>query len=268
MALNLTVRIYANLYRCSALSTHSVNGSEIFNTPKPGTSDHTGLSGTVVEIKDAGAALWKEAYDHRGEIAVVAGTVAASALALYAGREQLARLLPAAGKDVLLVEDTPFMGKAMKSALEHNGEHVTWITGVKRAAPLTGTTIDGTDLVLDPRKFKVALVDGQLDGSYLQGEHIVHALHQDGLTSIGTSTANEVNSVMRANGAELAAPKTTIVAALVNDQLDLARAVSSPGAVQQGLDSLTTRLKGPEGRALRQKGDELLTKFMKEAPNG
>jgi hypothetical protein len=156
------------------------------------------------------------------------------------------------------------MGKAMKSALEANGEHVTWVTAVKRAAPLTGTTADGRDLILDPRRFKIALLDGELKGSYLQGEHVAHALHEGGLTSIGTSSVASVNDMMLINGAEIVAPKPTIVSALANNQLDLGRAVRSPGLVQQRLDQLTTELTGPNGRALRQRADQLLTKFISE----
>jgi hypothetical protein len=137
---------------------------------------------------------------------------------------------------------------------------------VKSAAPLTGITFDGREIVLNPRNYKVALVDGELNGSYLQGEHVVHALHLEGVTSIGTSTVGKINDVMRANGAEIAAQKATIVSALANNTLDLARAVRSPLKVQKSLDFLTTQLRGAEGQPLRQRGDELLTKFMNLEP--
>jgi hypothetical protein len=69
---------------------------------------------------------------------------------------------------------------------------------------------------------------------------------------------------MRANGAEIAAQKSTIVSALANNELNLRTAVRSPATTQKGLDFLTTRLKGTEGRSLRQKADKLLGRFIND----
>jgi len=248
------------------LGSHLADGSQLFSNQTPESSEHTGLAGIADGVEKAGASLWKDVYEHRAAIEIVAGTAAAGALALYAGREQVGRMLAGGAKDVLLVEDTPFMGKAMKSALEQNGERVTWVTGFKSANPLTATTLNGDDLVLNPRNFKVALVDGELKGSYLQGEHVVNALHKAGVTSIGTSTVSTINEAMLANGAEIAAQKGTVIGALANNQLDLAAAVRTPGTAQKGLDALAVKLKGPEGKPLRRQADAILQKFMNEDP--
>jgi hypothetical protein len=199
-----------------------------------------------------------QAQEHPRETAAIAGGVVA---AVVLARGQAMRT---AAKDVLLIEDTPFMGKAYKSALEANGEKVQWFTGVNRVSPLTGTTLEGKSVVIDPRKFKVALVDGDLRGSYLQGEHVVHALSQGGLRSIGTSTIPALNDMMLKNGAKIAAPKGTVLAALIDDNLNLGRAVSTPGYVQRGLNLLTQQMKGAAGKELRKKGDALLMSFAAE----
>ncbi len=248
------------------LGSNLADGSQLFNNQPADRSEHTGLTGIADGVKQAGANLWSDVYEHRTAIGVAAGTAAAGALALYAGREQVGRLLAGGAKDVLLVEDTPFMGKAMKSALEQNGERVTWVTGFKSANPLTATTLSGDEMVLNPRNFKVALVDGELKGSYLQGEHVVDALHRAGVTSIGTSTVAKINEAMLANGADLAAQKGTVIGALANNQLDLAGAVRTPATVQKGLDALAVKLKGEAGKPLRKKADDLLGKFMLEEP--
>ncbi len=244
------------------MSTHPADGSQLFNNPAPEHSEQKGLAGLAQQAEQSGAKLWNEVYEHRKEIGVAAGTAAVVGLGLYAGREQLGKILGTGARDVLLVEDTPFMGSAMKEALETNGEKVTWVTGVKSATPLTGTTLEGREIVLNPRKFKIALVDGELTGSNLQGEHVVQALHEAGVTSIGTSSVGEINDVMLAKGADIAAKKGTIVSALASNKLDLAGALRSPGSVQRGLDDLTKQLEGAKGKALRQQGDELLTRHM------
>lgn len=248
------------------MTRNFIDDSQLF---KPPGADPTGtkrLESTLSDVKEAGEAFFKDAYAHPSKTALEIGGVALGAAALYAGRNQIARLLPKMSKDVLLVEDTPYMGKAFKSALESNGERVTWVTGFKSANPLTATTLEGKEFVLNPAKYKVAFVDGSLDGSYLQGEHVVDALRHSGLRTIGTSTVDEVNASMIANGATLAAPKSTVISALANNQMDLKMAGRAPGALQQSLNSLTEQLHTPAGEALRKKAGQLLTKFISEDP--
>ena len=213
------------------------------------------------EVGDQAQHLWQEAYEHRGEGAVVAGAVAVGVVGLIAARGQLAR---AAAREVLLVEDSPYMAKAFKSTLEANGEKVTWLTGVRRVSPLTGMTAAGKDVIFDPRKFKIAFVDGDLQGSYLQGEHVVHALRQGGLTSIGTSSEVRFNQAMLDNGAKIAAPKATVLSALIHNSLDLKAAVRAPAQTQVGLEHMTEALRGPSGKELRNSGDCLLMKCIAE----
>jgi len=248
------------------LTRNFIDDSQLFKQPG---SDPTGtkrLESAVHDVKEAGQAFFKDAYEHPSTAALTVGGVALGAASLYAGRNQIARLLPKMGKDVLLVEDTPYMGMAFKSALETNGERVTWVTGFKRANPLTATTMEGKEIVLNPSKFKVAFVDGSLEGSRLQGEHVVDALNKSGLRTIGTSTVPEVNASMMLNGATLAAPKSTLIAALVDNKINLKLAGKAPATLQRSLDGLTEELHTPGGEALRKKAGQLLTKFMAEDP--
>jgi len=233
-----------------------------FRNASPGNqearSDGANVGNIMSEVKDSGKALWQDVYENPGKTAMVAGAVVLGAAALYASRGLFI-------KDVLLVEDTPYMGQAMKSALETNGERVTWITGISSAKPLTGTTLEGKNLVLDMSRFKIALVDGELVDSEMQGDAVVHALRHDGISSIGTSSVPEINNLMLANGASVAAPKATIVSALVDNSLDLRTAVRTPASEQVRLDALTDQLKGPTGKALRQKGNQFLMNFLQQS---
>ncbi|MBU6454063.1 MAG: hypothetical protein KGS72_19950 [Cyanobacteria bacterium REEB67] len=221
------------------------------------------VTDTVTAVKDTAQHLFEEAYEHPVKAAEVAGGVALGAAALYAARSQVFR---AAGKEVLLVEDTAYMGKAFKSTLEANGEKVTWLTGVNRASPLTGITAEGKEMIFDPRKYKVAFVDGDLKGSYLQGQHVVNALKQSGLHSIATSSEPSLNKLMLDNGATIAAPKATVLNALIENRIDFRQVLANPSRAQSSLNGLTEAMQGVPGKPLRARGDALLMKFISEDP--
>jgi hypothetical protein len=221
------------------------------------------VSETVSTVKETAQHLFDEAYEHPGKAAAVVGGVALGAAALYAARGQVFK---ACSKEVLLIEDTAYMGKAFKSTLEANGQRVTWLTGVNRVSPLTGITAEGKEMVFDPRKFKVAFVDGDLKGSYLQGQHIVNALKQSGLRSIGTSSEPSLNKLMLDSGATIAAPKATVLNALIENRISYRQVLGNPNRVQSSLNGLTEAMTGKPGKPLREKGDALLMKFISEDP--
>jgi hypothetical protein len=233
--------------------------------PKPANAEQveTKDSATIGDsIKSAASAMLKEVYDHPIESAAIAGGVAAVGI-LAAKRGQIGKMLPHR-EGILLIEDTPYMGKAFKHALEAKGESVTWFTHVKKLHPFTGITNEGKEMVVQPNKFKFAFVDGELTGSRPQGEHVVDALKSGHLSSFGTSTIKSINDSMRLNGATVAAEKPAILTALVNDTLDLRRVTRVPGAVQTEMDSLMGRLMKPEMTPARKKADELLMKYITE----
>jgi len=213
--------------------------------------------------QSAVAALFEDAYENPGTTAMVVGGAAATIGLIAASRGRLAKMLPGGGRDgILLVEDTPFMGKAFKHVLEEQGEKVTWFTGIKKLQPFTGITNDGKELVIQPNKFKFAFVDGELTGSRHQGEHVVDALKSSNLTSFGTSTIRDINLAMRTNGAALTGEKPAVLTALVNRTLDLRLVTSAPAKVQLQMDELMIKLRTPAMDEARKKADDVLHKFL------
>ncbi len=220
---------------------------------------------TIKEDKptNAAAALFEDAYENPGTTALVIGGAAATIGVIAASRGKLARLMPGGGRDgIMLVEDTPFMGKAFKHALEEQGEKVTWFTGVSKLRPFTGVTHEGKEVVVQPSKFKFAFVDGELTGSRHQGEHVVDALKSSNLTSFGTSTIRDINMSMKLNGATVTGEKPAVLTALVNKTLDLRQVTRAPAAVQVQMDDLMVNLRKPEMEPMRQKADDVLRKFL------
>ncbi len=196
---------------------------------------------------DGAKRLWQEAYEHPVATAAVVAGIAVTA---YAGKGQIGKLLGSSGKSVLLVEDTPYAAQTMKALLEKEGQSVTWLTGVKRANPyITGITESGQEMVIDPRRFKLAFVDGELKGSHLQGVHVVDALKKEGLPSIGISSQPTGNAALRLNGAIAATEKPTAMTTLASHKFDLGLALRNPGLQQSRFDFV-----GAEMRRMHTKG--------------
>jgi CheY-like chemotaxis protein len=217
----------------------------------------------------------KEVKEHPVESALAAtALLGAGALAKRAIGRYLAS---GAGHGVLLVEDTPYTGKALKAALELEGEQVTWLRGVKRADglphQLKGIGASGEEVLLDTRKFKGALVDGELEGSYLQGAHVVDALKKGHLPSIGISSDAETNALLRRTGAAASAEKPTALAAILAHKVDFALLKRNPAALQRGMDGVGREisayykerlpLQGDTARAHEQ-SELLLRRFLSE----
>lgn len=214
------------------------------------------------DLKDGAVRLVHEAYEHpRTTAAIAAGAMATGAL-LIASKGRAAKALFGAEKEVLLVEDTPYMGRAYKAALEEEGHRVTWVTGVSRPAPFTATTPEGKQVVLDLSRYKHAFVDGDLKGSYLQGEHVVDALKKSHVPSVGTSTIPELNARMLANGATLVGEKPTVLTALANHSINWDSALRHPGDGKIAIDLLSRRIVGESGKPIRQKAETLLTRAL------
>lgn len=195
--------------------------------------------------KERAQALYNDAYENPGKTAAyVAGGAVALGAAALGGKALLAR----SAKEILLVEDTPMTGKALKSLLEKDGHNVTWFTGVKSFHPFTGITPEGKNVVFDPRKFRAALVDGELNDAknkplYLQGVHIVDALSKERLPVIGISTVPGENALLRANGALVSAEKPTAMAAIAGHRMDLLHGFGNRTGFQASMDSLSGQLK-------------------------
>lgn len=215
-------------------------------------------------ISSVASNLWQEAYENPGKTALVVGGAAAAIGIAYAARGQIGKLLPNQREGILLVEDSPYMGKAFRAALQEQGENVTWFTKIKSLQPFTGITHEGKEVVVQPHKFKLAFVDGELVGSKPQGEHVVDALKSDHLKSFGISTIPSINDSMVQHGAIVAAQKPTALTALVNHTLDLGKITRSPAQVQVEMNSLSARMLSPEMGPARKKADALVMKFIGE----
>lgn len=235
--------------------------------PQPHANDNTGhdkVEKSDSSISSVASNLWQEAYENPGKTALVVGGAAAAIGIAYAARGQIGKLLPNHREGILLVEDSPYMGKAFRAALQEQGENVTWFTKIKSLQPFTGITHEGKEVVVQPHKFKLAFVDGELVGSKPQGEHVVDALKSDHLKSFGISTIPSINDSMVQHGAIVAAQKPTALTALVNHTLDLGKITRSPAQVQVEMNSLSARMLTPEMSPARKKADALVMKFIGE----
>lgn len=235
--------------------------------PQQHANDNTGhdkVEKSDSSISSVASNLWQEAYENPGKTALVVGGAAAAIGIAYAARGQIGKLLPNHREGILLVEDSPYMGKAFRAALQEQGENVTWFTKIKSLQPFTGITHEGKEVVVQPRKFKLAFVDGELVGSKPQGEHVVDALKSDHLKSFGISTIPAINDSMVQHGAIVAAQKPTALTALVNHTLDLGKITRSPAQVQVEMNSLSARMLTPEMSPARKKADALVMKFIGE----
>lgn len=208
------------------------------------------------QAREAASKLVDECYKHP---AVALAAVSAVALAAGGGVRALRNM----SKEVLLVEDTPFMGQAFKASLEAQGQKVTWLTRVDKAFPLTGIGADGEKLVVDPRRIKYAFVDGDLGSkSFLQGVHVVDMLSKSGVPSFGTSTLPDLNRDMISSGARLAVDKPTILAGLVDKRFSISEAIRNPQMVGMRLDALRADMKAGRLEDLHERTSELLKKFV------
>ena len=235
--------------------------------PQPRESDHANnekVEKSDSSISSAASNLWQEAYENPGKTALIVGGAAAAIGIAYASRGQIARFLPNHREGILLVEDSPYMGKAFRHVLQEQGENVTWFTKIKRLQPFTGITEEGAEVVVKPHKFKMAFVDGELVGSNPQGEHVVDALKAARLKSFGISTIPSINDSLVQHGAIVAAQKPAVLTALVDHTLDLSKVLRAPGQVQVQMDSVAARMLSPEMTPARKKADALLMKFIAE----
>ncbi len=215
-------------------------------------------------ISSAVSNLFEDAYENPGKTALVVGGAAAAIGIAYAARGQIGRFLPNQREGILLIEDSPYMGKAFRQVLQEQGESVTWFTKIKRLQPFTGITNEGAEVVVQPNKFKMAFVDGELVGSNPQGEHVVDALKAGHLKSFGISTIPSINESMIRHGAVAAAQKPAALTALVDHSLDLSKIIRAPGQVQVEMNSLTSRMLTPEMTPARKKADAIVMKFLTE----
>lgn len=201
-----------------------------------------------VETTSAGGAdgshsLWQAVYEHPGETALAVGGTALVVGAAIASRGKLAKLLPNAKNEVLLVEDSPIFGSAIKQTLEKQGNRVTWVTGAEDVNALKAgvvTTPTGRAVPMHLERFQAAFVDGDLIGK-VSGAQVVEKLSAQHVASVGISSQPPMNAEMVKAGAVAAGLKPSVFGALFNKEITVAGILKRPGSVQGQIDSYHAR---------------------------
>lgn len=207
------------------------------------------------------SSLWQAAYDNPVKTGLcAAAAIGAGAALLYASKGAALERLLGTKANVLVIEDTPAVGKAFSEILQSKGHDVTWVTGIKSLRPLVGITPEGAEIGLG-RRFRFALVDGDLGKDALTGPEIVGTLKEHRILSIGTSTIDSFNVDMLKNGAPIAANKATVITSLMAGKLDLKAAAKAPSLMQDSLKRFAETLHNRENEPLRKQADALVKKY-------
>ncbi len=210
--------------------------------------------------------LWQDVYENPGKTALVVGGAALAVAAVIAGKPALAKLLPEGRTEVLLVEDSPYFGKAIKQALEEQGSKVTWLAGAKDTEALkSGMALapDGHVVSVHLERFKAAFVDGDLTGK-VTGADVVEQLSAEHVASVGISSQPVMNKEMLDHGAIAAGLKPSVFGALVNKDVTVAGLLREPGAVQGQIDGYQTAYKADH--KIADRASAMLTEAMEEKP--
>ncbi len=197
------------------------------------------------------SSLWKEAYEHPVRTGLVAAVAAGAAIALLQRKP-----------GVLIIEDTHSAGMAMRDSLQAAGHRVTWVTHISKLNPLTGVEASGAEITIaGNRKFKLALLDGNLGENVMNGPQIVGSLRRENIVTLGTSTENNLNLAMKANGAEMTATKPIVLTSVLGKQLDVRKAVKNPAETQAELDAFSAAYNSKEIRPIRKAAGEKLMEY-------
>lgn len=213
---------------------------------------------------DGSHSLWQAVYENPGKTALAVGGTALVVGAAIASRGKLAKLLPGAKNDVLLVEDSPFFGTAIKETLERQGNRVTWVTGAEDVNALKAglaTAPNGHVVPVHLERFQAAFVDGDLAGK-VTGAQVVERLSAEHVASVGISSQKAMNLEMIKEGAVAAGLKPSVFGALVNKDITVAGILKKPGAVQGQIDSYQARYLADH--TIGERAGDLLKEAMKK----
>jgi CheY-like chemotaxis protein len=119
--------------------------------------------------------------------------------------------------NILIVEDSHAMARAMTSLLVQQGHNVTWVVGL--ASLSTAAQCSAVDGMVEQdhsgrrdvcsvsfTDIDVAFVDGQIEGSF-QGEQVTEHLSAHGVKVLAISTQDDLNEKMVAKGARFGLKK-------------------------------------------------------------
>ncbi|HEY9784057.1 MAG TPA: hypothetical protein V6D17_01560 [Candidatus Obscuribacterales bacterium] len=213
------------------------------------------------KLEEEPSSLWRTAYEHPVETGIALAGAAAATAAVVFSRGKLARLLP--HREVLVVEAAPYMGKAMKKALQDQGHTVTWVTEINRLRPLTALTDEGKEIGLNLRRFHTAFLDpNHVHKAVPEFADLVPVFRHNNVRTIGTSVMDNVNQKMLAAGVDAAGNKPIVLASIVGNKLNLREAIRNPGSAQKVFDWLKPRFNDPELKTIKQRTNDLLTQSM------
>ena len=210
---------------------------------------------TPVEDKS----VWQTIKENPGKTALgVGGTALALGLAKYGMSRYAAAHLPR----VLIFEESPFMGQAMKAALSKSGYQADLFLGARSLKNnIVGIATDGTDVAIDLSKYRFGLLAGGLKGEY-HGVDIARRLASEKITTLGLSTSDKMDNAFRLSGATITSNKGTGFAALHQGVFNPTTAIKSPQKTQLALERFGVRLH--EDKALRKTSDDALMEAMKK----
>lgn len=202
---------------------------------------------------------WQTIKENPGKTAVaVGGTAVALGLAKYGASRYAAAHMPR----VLIFEESPFMGEAMKAALVKGGYQADLFLGARSLKnSIVGIATDGTDVAIDLSKYRFGLLAGGLKGEY-HGVDIARRLASERITTIGLSTSDKMNDAFRLSGATISTNKGTGFAALHEGVFSPVSAIKSPQRTQLALEKFGVRLH--EDKNLRKSSEAALMDAMKK----
>ncbi|MBX9686169.1 MAG: hypothetical protein K2X27_05675 [Candidatus Obscuribacterales bacterium] len=162
--------------------------------------------------------------------------------------------------NILIVEDTPMMGKAIEEVLIAQGHQVSWVLGASSLEPLVFIQPDKSESSLDLSSFDLAFCDGQLLGNF-SGPQITEVLSAAGICTVGISTEMELNQSMTEKGACAGFNKGLFFLGLFGKAIEPRAVLSQPHTVQ-GLEASLKAL--AQNSALRKAADQVIMKYLND----
>lgn len=230
---------------------------------QPASAEKPAGSEPMLRANDEPSSLWRTAYEHPIETGLAVAAAAATAAALIASRGKLARVFAPRHQEVLVVEAAPFMGKAMRSALQEQGHKVTLVAEISKLRPFSAITHEGDEITLGLRRFHTAFVDpNHVHKAVPSYAELAPVFRRNNVRTIGTSVMDNINKNMLENGVDSAGTKPIVLAAIVGRRLNLKEAYRNPEQAQRVFDWLKPRFNTAELETLRTRTNEVLTKHM------
>lgn len=177
--------------------------------------------------------------------------------------------------NILIIEDSHAMARAMTSLLEQQGHNVTWVVGLASLSTAAQcTAVEGMvehdhsgarDVCsVSFADIDVAFVDGQIEGSF-QGEQVTEHLASHGVKVLGISTQDDLNDKMVEKGACFGLKKPVafvgLFAGILTPQLVADDHASKTEEYRQ-LKQMEQKLLSSEFEAVRKQADTYFMPYL------